>query len=214
MWLDVAILIVVILSMVIGYRNGMVYSLLHGAGWLVSLLAAFFTFPHVIKLLRGDDAYGGLRGRIVLGFAGNDASTGGSLGGIVPKPIADYVEGAARDLSLAISDSIAVVCYNLIVFLMLVFIYKLITVIIINLTSKRVRKGLIGNIDGLLGLLVGGLKGVLLVFILLALILPVSLFISESARTFMEDALFSSIYAKDLHNNNLLLLAIKDLFHF
>jgi hypothetical protein len=42
--------------------------------------------------------------------------------------------------------------------------------------------------------------------VILALILPVSLLVGESANAVVSDALFSSMFAGDMYNNNPLLL--------
>jgi len=48
MWLDIIVLVILILSMALGYRNGFVYSVFHGLGWLISIIVSFFLFPKVI----------------------------------------------------------------------------------------------------------------------------------------------------------------------
>jgi hypothetical protein len=50
--------------------------------------------------------------------------------------------------------------------------------------------------------------------VLLALMLPVSLLISESANETVSNALFSSTFASDLYNNNPLLLLFDRLIAF
>lgn len=76
--------------------------------------------------------------------------------------------------------------------------------------SHKARGGFIGFSDKLLGLLLGSVVGVFNIMLILALILPAAgLFVpslSESIPAWFE----SSLFAKDIYDNNLLLILVRD----
>ena len=210
MWLDIIVLVIIILSMTLGYRNGFIYSILHGAGWLLSIFVSFLLFPKVVWFLDEYTASGQIvRDRITQRFEENLGTFDLHSAGNIPKVILDYINEAVDKFSVTISQGVAEISMNIVIFVLLLFTCKLITLITIDLLSKKTKLGVLGKLDGILGLASGGLKGVIIVFALLALILPFSLLISDSFRLFMEDALYSSIFTKSLYDNNLLLLIVK-----
>jgi len=214
MWLDIIVFVVVILSMALGYRNGCIYSLLHGGGWIVSILAAFLLLPPLVNFFDIHAASGSVvRDMFVQRFEESLSSLNIGTDGSVPKAIMDYITKVVGNITGAAISGIATVSLSIALFVILLLVFKLLSMILINSFSKKSKLNLAGNLDGILGLASGGLKGVVIVFILLASILPVTLLISESARLFMEDALFSSIYTKNLYDNNLLLLLLNNAFN-
>jgi hypothetical protein len=75
-----------------------------------------------------------------------------------------------------------------------------------SLFSKKHNDGIIGFLDGSFGLIAGAIKGLLLIFILLALLVPV---ISLSSGNGLASALEASRIAGTLYDNNYLLLIVK-----
>jgi hypothetical protein len=82
---------------------------------------------------------------------------------------------------------------------------KLLAYVLVKLAARIPKKGLVGKMNALLGIILGNIQGMLIVYVMLAAILPVSLVIGREANGFIEDALFSSMFARELYNNNPLL---------
>jgi uncharacterized membrane protein required for colicin V production len=215
MTFDILIAAIVVLSMVFGYRKGFLLTLAHSVGWLGSIVLSIVLYPHATRFLNGRAGYvENLHDNIVSRFRGNMFSSGDELFESVPSAVASNVESAARDLTLTLADSIAAVCYNIIIFIFLVVGIKILAYVFTRLASNFKASGLAAGLDKLLGLILGGVKGMVAAYVFLALILPVSLFISRPANEFVESTLFSSIFARDMYDNNPLLLIAANFLNF
>jgi uncharacterized membrane protein required for colicin V production len=213
MWLDILILLIVILSMAHGYRSGLVRTVLRAFGWLLSIAAAVLVYPHVCAWLSANtDLYDNIRRGLEERFSAHASVKADAIMEDVPNVIANAAENLISSLAVSAADGVAAVCFKVFVYLALVLAIKLLAFLLTFLFSKRSRgKGIIGGIDGVLGLVFGAVRAMLIVFVLLALILPVSLLISESANAAVSNALFSSMFAGELYNNNPLLFFVGDL---
>ena len=76
--------------------------------------------------------------------------------------------------------------------------------------SKRRAKGFTGFLDGLLGLLAGFLRGVVFVFLFLALLLPIVNLVSPTSTELILSGLDASYFTRTLYDSNYLVLVIND----
>jgi uncharacterized membrane protein required for colicin V production len=208
MWLDILIIIIVILSMTRGYRRGLIDSVLRAFGWLFSIIAAAILYPYATDWLSAHtDVYRNIRAGLEQRFSEQLSAKASEMFEDIPEVIAAAADKIVSALTVSVTEGLASVCFSIFVYLVLALAIKLLASILTFLFSKRSRgRGIIGGIDGLLGLVLGAVRGALIAFVILALILPVSLLVGESANAVVSDALFSSMFAGDLYNNNPLLL--------
>jgi uncharacterized membrane protein required for colicin V production len=196
-----------ILSVAQGYRKGLVGTALRAFGWLFSIIAAAIVYPRVTGLLEDNKIYGNIRFGLENRFSARLSANTDEIMGDIPVIVADAADKIVSKLAVSVADGLAGVCFSVFVYLALVLAIKLLFSIINFLFSKRSRgKGIIGGIDGLLGFVFGAVRGAFAVFVLLALMLPVSLLVGDSANAAVSEALFASMFAGDLYENNPLLL--------
>jgi len=74
--------------------------------------------------------------------------------------------------------------------------------------SSREKEGFTGSVDWFLGLIMGILMGVFMVFLFLALLFPVSSVVAPGSVSQIMGWFDGSIFAQDLYDNNLLLLIL------
>jgi uncharacterized membrane protein required for colicin V production len=209
--MDIAIAAIVVLSMARGYRAGFVFTLLRMFGWLVSIAAAIVAYPYVTDFIRSrTHIYDLIHDSVTAHIGRHIPSQADELLEGLPKAVARAAEDIADRLSVSVADGVSAACFGIIAFVALLLVIKLAAMLLTQLFSRRSRKGLLGGIDGLLGLLAGGVKGMIAVYIILALMLPVSLMISQSAHATLEGALFASMFARDLYENNLILAMLSE----
>jgi uncharacterized membrane protein required for colicin V production len=212
MWLDILICLILLACIVRGVHKGFMYTALRVAGWGASIIAALIAYPLVTKFLSGHtEVYDNLKSKLALRFQEHISTQTDGFFENLPEVLRDAVDKLTQGVALSFAEGVAAVCAGLAFFLLLTFLIKAIIAILTRLFSKRFRGGLMGFLDTCLGLLAGGCKGMLLVYILLAVILPLSLFIGESANDFVSDALFSSSLARKLYHDNLVLLIVSGL---
>jgi uncharacterized membrane protein required for colicin V production len=206
MILDILIVVIVLISMVMGKRTGFFLMIFHSIGWLVSIVAGLLLYPFAAGFIASQAGYpGGLYANVTSRLRNGISARADELLGEVPDSIVAPIEKSMREMTATLADGVASVCFSVMVFLTIVLGIKLLAYVFTKLVAGVPKKGLVGNVNTLLGIILGNIQGVLIVYVLLAAILPVSLVIGKEANSFVEDALFSSMFARDLYNNNPLL---------
>lgn len=211
MWVDVIIAIIVIFTVVQGYRRGFVHTFIHTVGWILAVVLGFVWYPHVIKFLKGKTGfYDSVHGKIAERVAENTENAADSAITGIPEVIRDLldktIDSAANAIAVSVSDSLTNLIFNILGFLAVAAVIKLFLMTLTFLFSKEKNGGFIGGVDGFFGLLAGALKGVILVYILLALMVPVT---SLSGSTFLIGQLDGSLLGSYLYDNNLILRLVK-----
>ncbi|MDR1135384.1 MAG: CvpA family protein [Clostridiales Family XIII bacterium] len=203
---DILIAAIVIISMVMGCRTGFFLTVFHSIGWLVSIIAAILLYPAALGFIDARSGFpGDLYDSMTSRLRSNMSVRADDLLGDIPDSIIAPIEKTMRDMAVSLADGAASVCFSVIIFLCILLGIKLIVYILTKLVAKAPKKGLLSNMNALLGLLLGGIQGMIIVYVLLGAILPASLIIGKTANNLVEDTLFSSMFAREMYNNNPLL---------
>lgn len=210
MILDICLGIILLLSVIAGYRKGFTEAFLHTIGWILAIVLGFVWTPAVAAFLRGNT---GLEENLRTIFDERLAlaGTGGGEGILsgVPKILADYFSDAASVIQTKTVENLVDIIMTILALLCIILVIKLIFFLITFLFSKRKRGGIIAFSDGMLGLAFGLVKGLLLICILLAFFLPLANFIRSDA---LLDQLYSSTYAIQIYDNNPIFLLTQIFF--
>ncbi len=208
MWLDLIIAAIFVLSAASGYRKGFIHTFIHTAGWIVSLVAAYILYPKATEFLKTKTAfYNIIYDNIFEQISTEGSSIGNSLFNNLPAVLNDAFYTVERALTTALAGGLSLLLFNIISFILLVIGIRIILMILAGLFSKKNRRGLTGFFDGIFGLIAGSIKGVILIFLLLALLVPA---ISITGIQAIPDALETSRIAGSLYDNNLLFIIVKD----
>jgi uncharacterized membrane protein required for colicin V production len=211
MWVDGIIAIILVFTIIQGYRHGFVHTFIHTVGWILAVVLGFVWYPHVIDFLKGKtEFYDSIHGKIAERIAENTGSAADSAMTGIPEVIRDLldkaVDSATTALANSMSDNLTNLIINLIGFLMVALAIKLVLMALTFLFSKEKNSGIIGGVDGFFGLLAGALRGALLVYILLALMGPIT---SLSGSHFLIGQIDGSVAGSYLYDNNLILQIVK-----
>jgi uncharacterized membrane protein required for colicin V production len=208
MWLDLIIFTIFVLSAASGYRRGFVHTFIHTAGWLISLAAAYALYPKASAFLKEKTSfYNTIYDNIFERMSSEGFSIGDPLFGNLPAVLGDALYTVERALTTAFAGGLSLLLFNILTFLLLAIAVRIILIFLAGVCSKKNRRGLTGFFDGIFGLIAGGIKGIILIFLLLALLVPV---ISITGMQALPDVLESSRIAGSLYDNNLLFIIIKD----
>ncbi|MDD2295099.1 MAG: CvpA family protein [Eubacteriales bacterium] len=210
MILDIGLGIILLLSVIVGYRKGFTEAFLHTIGWILAIVLGFVWTPAVAAFLRGNT---NMEESLRVIFNERLARTGGTgqeglLSGI-PEILSDYFSDAVSVIQSNTVENLVDIIITILALLCIILIIKLIFFLITLLFSKRKRGGIIAFSDGILGLAFGAVKGLLLICILLALILPLSNFFQSEV---LLEQLSSSTYAIQIYNNNPIFLLTQIFF--
>lgn len=209
MWMDIAIATIILLSAFFGFRSGFVKTFLHTIGWILSIVLGFIWYPQLNSfLMEHTNYYDSMRESVSIKLS--DAATGAvseSFTGI-PDILQRAFAAATQTLSDSLADSITNLFFGIISLVLVVALIKLVFWILIQLFSKTKNEGFTGFVDGLLGTGFGALKGLLLVMILMALLVPISNF---ADTTFFTQSIADSTAGSVLYNNNPILWFVRGL---
>lgn len=202
---DIIVAVFTLIMGVIGYRNGFVYTLICMMGWVVSVILAFVLHPYVTTFLKD---HTGIFDFIHLKITEKMAATGltpdvllQSFPDVAKNIVGDVAEELVNSFGLALTTLV----FSVLTFLLILILFKVATFTLTVIFSKHKRKGIIGAIDSILGLAAGLSIGVLLVFIFLVLVIPIS---AITGSTFLVDMIEGSVITKEFFVNNIILFII------
>ena len=201
MILDVIIIIILVLPMAVGMRKGFIYSCVHALSWFAAAAAGIF----MSDALRG--SFVGTA--IADGFARKMDSSVDSLEAAVdgmPEIIRGGLRVSAEGASDIFVNMMTATVISVLGFVIVVFFVKLVLRVLVRPVSRRDRGSILSRGDKLMGIAAGALQGLFLVFLFLACLIPVIDFMSGSAAVSVVNMLDSSVIARSLYDNNLLLV--------
>ncbi|MDR1496008.1 MAG: CvpA family protein [Clostridiales Family XIII bacterium] len=203
MQIDIAILIIVAIFTILGFKNGFAYTVFFMLGWIISFVVAFFTRDIVREFLMDStpvyDWYHGhiydISMKFITGYT--DTFTGG-----LPGAFGGAVEAASEKIAQDAAEQITSASFGVFCFIGTALVVKLVLFLITLAVSRKYHGGFVGALDATGGLLVGVAQGFIVVFVVLILILPVSLALGHDAFAAVSGALDTSFFSKTLFTVN------------
>lgn len=209
MWIDIVLAIIFVLSTAQGLKAGFISTLFHSAGWIASLVLAFLSYPFVSDLIRNKTIlYDSIYDRIFLKLNGDPPVSEDQMAGGFPSIMENLVDSARNNMATVLATSFSTIIFHIAIFIAMAILIRIAFLIISSIVGVRRGRGLTGFADGFLGMIMGAVRGILLIFIFLAVLIPIS---NLSSGMTISTALETSFFAGTLYDNNLLLLIIKDL---
>lgn len=205
---DIIILIILVLTMVFGFRRGFVYSFIHTLGLIGSLAAALIFRKPVQRLISENTMLDENLYNTIFENVASSLNSVLSPADTLPLILTDKINAAADDTAAMLAQSMTDFALQVLSFFAIFIVVKLICYIIISIFSRKNNDGFVGFFDGLLGLVAGLIKGLLIVFVFLALLAPAMNLISPASAEIFMTALDNSYIAKTLYDANFLMLIL------
>ena len=206
---DIVILAIIVLCIIIGYVRGLTGSLIKIVSFVLSLIIAFILFVPVSNVIINnteidENLEASIRNMIIQEEQNEDEN--------MPEAITDYIgqkiDQAADDAKESIVDSTARDVSLTIVkagtWIALFIIARILLIFLRFITSLIAKLPVIKQFDKLGGIIYGLLEGLIIVYVLLALIS----FISPMLNGTLANAIDESFVGSMMYNNNLLLKII------
>lgn len=197
---DICVLAIVAFFTWSGYKSGFMKSFVRVASYIISLAISFFLYPVISDLLIKTPIYDKLveiigQKYIAENFA--DSMGQGSFG-ILSK----YVNDGVQSVALGISESIALLIINILAFVIILILSKIIIRVVGNLLGLFTKLPIIKQFNRLGGAVLGGLIGVLVLYILSAVLILFSPIDPQSRLTYEIE---NSTFASEIYENNIIL---------
>ena len=206
---DIVILAILLLCIIIGYVRGLTGSLIKILSFVLSIVIAFILFIPISNLIiENTQIDENLEQSIREMIIGNEQNEEDNM----PQAITDYigqkVEGAADDAKEAIADSTANEAAITIVkagtWIVLFIVARILLIFLRFITSLIAKLPGIKQFDKLGGIIYGILEGLIIIYVLLAIISFVSPMLNGNLASAIDESYVGSM----MYNNNLLLKII------
>ena len=222
-WSDYAVLGIIAVFAIIGLIRGFVFSVFKIASFFIAIIASIKLYPKASEYLAGTPVYGNIKNTImdnltgkyqtvvpasgqasentvesVVGELSIPAFFKQSIAGSMPGP-EEFID--VQGIINSVSDEITKVIIN-ILSLILIFVLIRIGLFIIGLILRGlVKLPVLKQFDRLGGLAFGAIEGLLMVYILCAVLL---LFNSSPQFQSIFSTVDASMFARDFYQNNIL----------
>ena len=204
---DIIVIAILVFGMVFGFRSGFIYTFIHTIGWL---LIGFIWAPKLCDFItQKTDFYNSLYNAFLIRFSESFTIADDTVAQL-PEILAKFIDSTEMNFVSSVSKTMTDLCFSIISFLLVVLAVKLMLWLITEMFSKKQNGGFTGLLDGILGLAFGLMRSFLVVFFLLALLVPVSSFLAPDTASALIESLSKSVFTKDLYDNNLLMLIVRD----
>lgn len=209
--IDIIVCLMVIISAVFGARKGFALTLISFIQWFVCIILAVLLNSYVKELVyKYTSIDETISGYFVKSMSGS--VQGSSLYQAIPDLFSGWVRYSSDQAILTIADEITSVVMTVLSFLAIIFLIKLICLLFSRLLSKKYHKGFLGFLDGCGGFLLGTVRGAVYVLIGMTVLIPVLSFIWPDVANFVIKSMDSSEISGLLYDNNVLLIAVRDIF--
>lgn len=210
MFFDIIVGIILIVTMVFGFRKGFVFTIVHALGWFGAMVIGFFASSPIQSLVV---KYTALDEKVHSMFYDKLSLSSDTLAvatGSLPPVFRSGINAMANNAVDLVSDQLTFLATILISFVIVTLITKVIFFFLTIALSKRHNKGFINMFDGILGLVAGLIRGVIFVFLFLAVLIPLVNLVSPTSTQFLVNSLDASYFAKTLYDSNFIIVLIHD----
>lgn len=205
MIVDIIIGIMVLISMIIGFRNGLASTMAHTLGWIAAIICGIVFDKDAQRILNENTGLHEYLTKTLTQKANEAADDPAVTGEGIPDALMELKNGFIHSVAETAGTSAADAAFTVISFLLVVICVRLVTFIFCRLFSKKHNDGVIGFFDGVLGLGIGLVRGVLLALLFLGLICPVLTVASPGLAELIMSGMDDSYVSEFLYNKNILL---------
>lgn len=164
---DIIIALIVAGFAVFGYKKGFVGSVVGILSLAASLILAWFLYPIIADLLVTFGVKSGIAEGIQSVIGTNTVATEGIM---MPQGIQTAINAGVYDFTYGVAEAIATVTVKVISFLAVLLVSRIIIWIAIKLLRVLSNLPVIGFFNHITGLILGAAQGILVTYILLAII--------------------------------------------
>ncbi len=205
---DIIVVSILVITMVLGFRRGFIYSIVNTLGWIGAFIGGLIGCRLLSEQLTlRTDLQETIYNKFFENISGSlEAIT--SSADTLPLILGETIDTAALSAAEAVAMRLTEITMLILSFMIIFFVIKLIFFLITTAFSKRHNDGFIGFFDGILGLIAGGIKGMLIVFLFLMLLVPCLNLMSPASINIALEALDNSYIAGELYHANFLALVL------
>lgn len=211
MILDILAVVILLFSIIGGGRKGFAKTCFSFMQWFICIIAGFFLCTPVKEYIVSHTTLDEAIHNYILDQIKTTIETSAPYQS-VPDLFSSWLQTGGDDFVYGSSASLTNIILTVLAFLLIILAVKIAGGLLVLLFSKEYHDGAIGCLDGVLGFLFGAVRGVLLLLIFFALLVPVLTLLPETLSAAVKTAIDQSMIASMLYDDNLLLILLRDLF--
>lgn len=209
--MDILAAAILLFSLIRGAQKGFTQTLLSFVQWFACILAGFFLCAsakeYIIHHTNLDEAINSyILDQISTTIEESTPYTS------MPDLFSEWINDEGGNFVYGTSASLTNVILTVLAFIAVIIVIKLVCGLFAMIFSKKHNDGIIGFLDGFVGFLFGAVRGVLLVFLAFAMLVPLLSLMPSGLSEPIKLAMDQSYAASFLYDDNLLLILIRDLF--
>ena len=211
MKMDIAVIVIFALTMFLSMRRGFLFTVAGFFKGIASVIAAYLLCGPLGNLIEGSALGEGTEYRIseYLTTRWEESELYQAMPAIFRGDEGSASSGFIADTAQEINH----VAWIVLSFIIILVVIRILVGLLINIAkTSREKDGFTGTLDWLLGLAMGVVIGIFVVFTFLALLFPVSSLIAPGHAQEIMTWFDGSFFAQDLYDNNLVLLIFSNLF--
>lgn len=211
MILDVFVIGILLFSTIAGVKKGFARTCFSFMQWFICMIAGFFLCVPVKKCLI---SYTTLD-ESIKNYVANQIKTSieeSTLYQSLPDLFGAWLQADGKGFVYDSSTSLTDIILTVLAFLLILLAMKFVGGLLMLLFSKDYHSGVIGFLDSLLGFLFGGVRGILILLVFFALLVPALTLLPGTLSATLKTAMDQSLIASILYDDNLLLILLRDLF--
>lgn len=206
---DIITGIILITTMVFGFRKGFIFTIIHALGWFGAMALALIAASPVRNVVEKYTVLDEHIHTIFLDKLSISTDTVNASVESLPTLVKNGIDTAAVEAAQTLADKLTFLTMTILCFLALLLVIKVIFFFITLALSKR-DKGFTNVADGFLGMIAGLIRGIIFVFVFLALLVPFVNVVSPASTQLISDSLNASYFAGTLYDNNFIIVIIED----
>lgn len=209
--LDIITGAILLVSAIFGARKGFTRTLVSFVSWFLCVVLGFVFLNKITEYICTQTSLDDFVNNAIISSVGESITESNAYQAI-PDLFSSLVDDSISDIIYATSASLTGIIVSIISFLAVVIVIKLICFIILHLFSKKHNDGALGFFDGLCGFIFGLTRGVIIVLIFFAMLVPVLGLAFPDLSAKILGSMETSYVAKYLYHDNALLMIIKEFF--
>lgn len=196
---DICVIAVVAGFMYIGYKSGFMRSFVKIASYIVSIIISFFMYPAISDLLVKTPLYEKMVELINQRY---------QLQPLIDVPtdtfgiLQNYINQGVQTATAGIAEAIATLLINILAFVIVLILSKLVIRIVGKVFNIFTKLPVIKQFNRLGGMILGGISGVLVLYIACAVLF---LFSPLDPHSRIAYAVENSTFASEIYENNIIL---------